>query len=405
MSVRVNKTITVNNTEIELTDLIDHPWAFMDLLRTQFSTSTFEKKDSETYENYLKRLFALLFYRQNKVRQPRRISTTHQERKPGELAFEVVKHNQKTSRILFKESGHTYRINNVILDSLVESAKAKMNRKLNLKDKRIGVELEFLGDSSQIMDFEAKLRKLVGRDRLIAPMRYYDNDGSKWVLGTDGSLHSRRDDGDNYNEYVTGYELTSPILNLSSAKDLKELAKVCELIKTVMHGYTNRTCGTHVHMSFPVDRRDMVYTYNTLRECEFLCHFVRSYRNSEASLFDRLVPLSRRENRGRYCKTASVSYMDKRFRKLNVTNYRAGSDYLHLEFRQLAGTLDSNTIILWAKLQSLFVDSAMDKWKESKKSSTQPELDKLKLEDIIVSDIFKNDESVEGLMKMAKMIA
>jgi hypothetical protein len=49
MSVRVNKTIIINGVTIELADLIDRPHEFMDLLRTQFNESTFEKKPSETY--------------------------------------------------------------------------------------------------------------------------------------------------------------------------------------------------------------------------------------------------------------------------------------------------------------------------------------------------------------------
>lgn len=407
MAVRVNKSIIVNGHTIELEDLVDHPWAFMDLLRTQFNESTFDQKSSETYENYLKRLFALLYYRQNRPNRPARQSGLNRQaenKSPDELCFEVIKRSQKSSRILFKESGHTYRLNNETLNSLIEAAKNKSNQKFHLSDKLIGIELEFIGDSRYVNTFIDRMRDLVGVDKFEAPMRYCHNDGNKWMLGEDGSVFPRRDDKE-YNVNMSGYELTSPIMKLSSKKDMNTLAKVCELIKDVFKGYTNRHCGTHVHMSFPVNKDYMTsYTFS-ISECEFLCHFVRAYRKSETSLFDRLVPLGRRENRGKYCKTASIRYMHSRYRKINVTNYVPHNEYLHLEFRQLNGTLNSDTIILWAKLQTLFVDTALKSWNTAKSKGEEPVTDQIKLEDIIVSDVFKSTECTEQLMKLAKMIA
>ena len=89
-----------------------------------------------------------------------------------------------------------------------------------------------------------------------------------------------------------------------------------------------------------------------------------------------------------------------------MTNYIPNTEYLHLEFRQLDGTLDSDKIILWAKLQTLFVDSALKSWNTAKAKHEEPVIESIKLEDVIVSDVFKNsNESVEKLMKLAKMIA
>lgn len=408
MAVRVNKSVIVNGTIIELEDLIDHPWAFTDLLRTQFNESTYLKKDNESYENYLKRLFALLYYRQNRPERPARQRSNNQQEssKSDDLCFDIVRQSPKTSRIAFKESGHVYRLNNEILTSLLEAAKNKSNkRKFHLNDKLIGIELEFIGEDSKVRTFIEKMRRLVGADKFEAPMRYCHNNGNKWILGEDGSVYPRRNDKF-YREGLQGYELTSPILKLSSKKDMKTLADVCSLIKDVMGGYTNKNCGTHIHMSFPVDKSYMTPVRISVSECEFLCHFVRAYRSSEESLFDRLVPLSRRANKGKYCKTASVRYMHQRYRKINVTNYIPNTEYLHLEFRQLDGTLDSDKIILWAKLQTLFVDSALKSWNTAKAKHEEPVIESIKLEDIIVSDVFKNsNESVEKLMKLAKMIA
>ena len=95
--------------------------------------------------------------------------------------------------------------------------------------------------------------------------------------------------------------------------------------------------------------------------------------------------------------------MNSRYRKLNVTTFMPNTDRLHLEFRQLNGTLDADNIILWSKLQALFVDSAMKTWNDSKKVNKKPNIAKLKLENIIVSNVFEFDGS-ERLMKMADMI-
>ena len=95
--------------------------------------------------------------------------------------------------------------------------------------------------------------------------------------------------------------------------------------------------------------------------------------------------------------------MTSRYRKLNVTTFMPNTDKLHLEFRQLNGTLDADNIILWSKLQALFVDSTMKTWNDSKKINKKPNIEKLKLENIIVSNVFEFDGS-ERLMKMADMI-
>lgn len=44
MTVRVNKSITINGRTIELSDLVDRPWIYLDLIRTQFKESTFKRK-------------------------------------------------------------------------------------------------------------------------------------------------------------------------------------------------------------------------------------------------------------------------------------------------------------------------------------------------------------------------
>ena len=400
MSVRVNKSIIVNGQTIELVDLVNRPCDFLDLLKTQFRESTFEKKSTESYEGYLKRLFALLYGRQNK--RTRQNTIIQNSINDLNLNFDIIRQNKSYAKITFKQSGNSYRINNKDLTSLIDAAKTKSSNKITKTGKLIGVELEFIGDRSKLNEFCSEMRKLVGSNNFRAPLRYFHNDGSMWILGLDGSVKTRKNDK-NYRAGMTGYELTSPVLKLSSNKDMNTLRKVCDLIKSVFNGYTNRNCGTHVHMSFPVNMEDMKLT-SYLKDNEFLRHFVLSYRESESSLFDKVVTLDRREGRNKYCKQANEYYMTSRYRKLNVTTFMPNTDRLHLEFRQLNGTLDADNIILWSKLQALFVDSVMKTWNDSKKANKKPSIAKLKLENIIVSNVFEFDGS-ERLMKMAEMIA
>ena len=191
---------------------------------------------------------------------------------------------------------------------------------------------------------------------------------------------------------MTGYELTSPIFNLSSKKDLHELETVCNLVKTHFSGVTNNTCGTHIHMSFPVEKAS-----DALIE-----HFVRSYSKSEVSLFDKLVPPERRENKARYARAASVNDMQDRYRKINVTKVKRNSDNMHLEFRQLDGTLEYDKIISWVKLQKLFCEMTLDSFHREATDADKPI--QIELDDVIVTHQL-GIESIEPLMKMSRLVA
>ena len=191
---------------------------------------------------------------------------------------------------------------------------------------------------------------------------------------------------------MNGYELTSPIFNLSSKKDLHELETVCNLVKTHFSGVTNRTCGTHIHMSFPVEKAS-----DALIE-----HFVRSYSKSEASLFDKLVPTERRENKARYARAASVNNMQDRYCKINVTKVKRNSDNMHLEFRQLDGTLEYDKIISWVKLQKLFCEMTLNSFHREMADADKPI--QIELDDVIVTHQL-GIESIEPLMKMSRLVA
>ena len=404
MTVRVNKSITINDITIELKDFIDHPEKYLDIFRAQFKSSTFEKKSQETQECYLKRLFALLYYRLNK--QDRVVTRHSTQKTENDLCFDIIRRSAKSSRVVFKASGNSYRIKNDILDSIVSALDNKSNKNLCYSDKTIGVELEFIGDSRKIDEFSEKMRALVGSDNFVCSLRYIHNDGKMWILGDDSSICLDRRDK-RYTTYHRALELTSPILRLSSKKDMKMLSDVCDLTKNTFNAYTNTSCGTHVHMSFDINKNLADISKSRPRDNPVLCYFVKSYRESEDSLFDKLVSNNRRKNRNKYSKTCNIEYMNTRYRKLNTTCYRQGSSNLHLEFRQLDGTLDSKSIIAWAEIQSMFVDNVLKLWYQSQtiEKGSEPEANMISIEDVIVSDMFKDSYEKETLMKMAKMIA
>ena len=98
-----------------------------------------------------------------------------------------------------------------------------------------------------------------------------------------------------------------------------------------------------------------------------------------------------------------MSHVWDRYRKLNFNNVNKDSDNMHLEFRQLDGTLDFDKIYSWIKLQKLFVDMTMNTWKKECDDLDKPV--KIELEDVILYDATYDNGVVENLMKMSKMIA
>lgn len=395
----VSKRITIENVTFSLNALIVNPNKYLPLMQTQLRANVFAKKANEDNEHYLARIFNAIY--RNTVETVvtpsgtrRHVSTsipltTGCEKILNALGIELVKKCPKRSSIMFKHSGNKYRMNNEEMNKLLESIKKKTSfRRHNHPKVLIGVELEFIGNRSKVAEFNAAMYNLVGIDRYNPEMCYNKNKGSQWVLGTDGSVHARGNCGSG----MRGFELTSPILNPNSKKDMLELKNVTELIKDVMNGTVNATCGTHVHMSFPVESATD----------ELVTHFARSYRKSENTLFDKVVPLRRRGNRAYYSKTVSVNYLWDRYRKLNFNNVKKNTDNMHLEFRQLDGTLDYDKIYAWCKLQQLFVELTLDSYEKKCDDLSKPI--EIELDDVIVKKAV-NESCIESLMKMSKMVA
>lgn len=398
--INVNK-ITVENQTFSLNALIANPNKYLPLMKLHIPARSAAQKASEDFENYLKRLFTFLHRRAEfaavTIPGAQRAATTPVVLPDdcgsilNAMGIELVKKCPKRSSILFKHSGNKYRMNNEEMGKLIEAIKKcpKLKSKTHPKIS-IGVEMEFIGEYSKLSQFHTAMRALVGEDRYNAEMCYNKNKGEKWVLGTDGSVQPC---GSN-TRGKRGYELTSPILNLASKKDMDELRKVTEIVKDVFGGTTNKTCGTHVHMSFPV----------ACASDELIMHFARSYKKSEKTLFDRVVPMDRRENHAHYSRSISMNYIFDRYRKLNFCNVRKNSESMHLEFRQLDGTLDFEKIQAWCKLQQLFIEITLDTWKKKSTDDDQKPV-AIELEDVIATKAAGGDVTVEGLLKMSRFVA
>ena len=397
------RKLTIGNKSFSLNALIANPDAYLPLMQQLVSASVFERKASETSDHYFTRLFNLLYSKQSRrsnignaaTRAPRTSIPLDENCNAilSALGIDVVKKCPKRSSIIFKSSGNSYKMNNEEIIKLAEAVKHDMKFKVSHKllnsDVSFGVELEFIGKRDQINAFADAMNKAVGADKFVICGCYHKNTGKTWELGHDGSVQPR---GSQCGCGMNGYELTSPIFNLSSKKDLHELATVCDLVKTHFSGVTNRTCGTHIHMSFPVEKAS-----DALIE-----HFVRSYSKSEASLFDKLVPPERRENKARYARAASVNNMQDRYCKINVTKVKRNSDNMHLEFRQLDGTLEYDKIISWVKLQKLFCEMTLDSF--HREIANEDKSIQIELGDVIVTHKL-GIESIEPLMKMSRLVA
>ena len=403
MPANTIRKLTIGSKSFSLNALIANPDAYLPLMQQLVNASVFERKASETSDHYFTRLFNLLYSKQNRrsnigntATQAPRTSIPLDENCHAilsALGIDVVKKCPKRSSVMFKSSGNSYKMNNEEIIKLAEAVKHdmkfKVNRKLLNRDVSFGVELEFIGKRDQINAFVDAMNKAVGADKFVICGCYHKNTGKTWELGHDGSVQPR---GSQCGCGMAGYELTSPIFNLSSKKDLHELETVCNIVKTHFSGVTNRTCGTHIHMSFPVEKAS-----DALIE-----HFVRSYSKSEASLFDKLVPSERRENKARYARTASVNDMQDRYRKINVTKVKRNSDNMHLEFRQLDGTLEYDKIISWVKLQKLFCEMTMDSF--HREIANEDKSIQIELGDVIVTHQL-GIESIEPLMKKSRLVA
>ena len=89
------------------------------------------------------------------------------------------------------------------------------------------------------------------------------------------------------------------------------------------------------------------------------------YSNMEKQVFDPIVPISRRNNL--YCRKTTTD-LENKYQKLNsrYSQFNASQkcNNIRFESRQLEGTLDVNTVIYWAKLQTHIIYDLLSKLRD-----------------------------------------
>lgn len=394
-----------------------------------FRMSSIHQKNGESVEQFLTRLFYQAYYKKGfalcngraarratgetttRTRAPRNIRNNEELQEQlsvlSELGLEVTRCNNRYARIVFKHSGKEYRISTNELIKLSNSLDKKHDFSHERNFTRIGVEIEFFGNIRKRHDFCEAMKKLVGENQLEVTDRYQHNDGQTWILGRDSSL--RR--SPNMCQLTQGFELTSPILMLNNEQDIEMLEKVIELIKTEFEGTVNKTCGLHIHLSVP-------YMHPSYDLKKYLAY---AYKVNEPICFDKVVE-HRRVN-SRWATSCDPENTSSRYRKLNLCHMNHADEQLHLEFRQLEGTLDFGKIYAWIKLLKTFTDVMLDTYKKTNEQHmaksvnnngennnpvaisplnyTEYMIPEMNIEDIIM-DLEFTEDNIENLLVMSK---
>lgn len=420
----------INNTDINNSFYDNlHSTRYFRHLASFFRMRAIHQKHDESVEQFLTRLFYQAYYKkgfafcnsrtarravngvtesQTTTRTPRNNPELQEQLSVlNELGLDVTRCNNKYARIVFKHSGKEYRINTDELIKLSNSLDKKHDFSHERNFTRIGVEIEFFGNINKRHAFCEAMRKLVGENQLEVTDRYQHNGGQRWVLGRDGSLHR----SPNMCQSMQGFELTSPILMLNDEQDIEMLEKVIELIKSEFEGEVNKTCGLHVHLSVP-------YMHPSYDLRKYLAH---AYKVNESICFDKVV--ERRRVRSRWATSCDPENTFSRYRKLNLCTMNAEDEQLHLEFRQLEGTLDFGKIYAWIKLLKTFTDIMLDTYKKTNEQRvaesvnnsnednspvaisplnyTEYTIPEMNIEDIIM-DLEFTEDNIENLLVMSK---
>lgn len=261
----------------------------------------------------------------------------------------LKKELKASSVIQLKDKSDDLRISKVLYDKLLYAIKNQNTHYIKLPKITFGVEFEFVGSRipNDLAEFNAAMYRLIGENYFCSGA-YTRNDGTSWILGRDGSIHYEL-----CNNFIMpyGYELSSPKLELFNKDHIELLAKVIELVKTHLHAEVNKSCGTHIHIGF---KRDKTFRGS-------ISDLLSVYSYMESKVFDPIVPKTRRRNR--FC-GKTQPWLRNKYQKLSSRycdfNYDGECKNLHFEFRQLEGTLDLNTILYWATLQTYVLYDLLD---------------------------------------------
>lgn len=261
----------------------------------------------------------------------------------------TLKNETKISAILqLKDQSVDSKMSRALYEKLISAIDYHILHDIKLPDITFGIEFEFVGSEDQydISAFDIEMFRLL-KEKYFRSGVYTHNDGTSWILGKDGSININ----DSSLKEPFGYELSSPKLNLFNADDIKTITTVIEYCKKYLHAEVNKSCGTHIHIGFKHN--------NIFRGS--ICDLLSAYSVMEKTVFDPIVPTSRRRNK--YCHPTKPWPRNK-YQKLSSRfcefSYDGECNKLHFEFRQLEGTLDLQTILYWAELQTYVLYDLLD---------------------------------------------
>jgi hypothetical protein len=208
--------------------------------------------------------------------------------------------------------------------------------------RNFGIEIELVGISK-----ETSLEAIqnAGLKAKIETYNHEDHADGTWKITTDASV-------------INGHEVVSPILH--GEEGLREAMMVANALEAA--GATiNKSCGLHVHFNA------LDLTTDAIR---MIC---KRYMKFEGEI-DAFMPLSRRENNNRFCRSTKLCFMNNsrfesaatkealarsvsgRYYKVNLEAYLA---HHTIEFRQHSGTVDSQKIACWVRFLDDFITESI----------------------------------------------
>ena len=272
--------------------------------------------------------------------------------------IELKKEHSNHVILRLKNKDTDSRMSRKLYDKLISAIMRSNVHDIKLPKITVGIEFEFIGEehADSYTDFIIELRRLGIWDDFTHSYMNNHNDGSEWALGRDGSIKWNTLDlipprTKSIIINPVGYELSTPKLELFNHSHIPLLCDILNAVKTHLKGTVNHTCGTHVHIGFPM---------NEIYKDHIRC-MLAYYSHMEKKVFDPIVPVSRRNNL--YCKKTTTD-LENKYQKLNSrysqfnTSQKCSS--LRFESRQLEGTLDIYEVIYWAKLQTYIVYDLLD---------------------------------------------
>lgn len=276
--------------------------------------------------------------------------------------IELKKECNSHAILRLKDKDTDSRMSRKLYDKLISAIRESTVHDIKLPRITFGIEFEFIGEDQddKFIRLAKELTPLGVWDNFLYSYHCYHNDGREWVLGRDGSIKWNTLDliPPRTKDVIVnpiGYELSTPKLVLYNDDHITLLRNIIGTVKDHLKCTVNHTCGTHVHIGFPLDG---IYT-------DHLRHMLAYYSQMEKQVFDPIVPITRRNNL--YCKKTTTDLTNK-YQKLNSRysqfNKSQKCDHIRFESRQLEGTLDIDTVIYWAKLQTHIIYDLLSKLRD-----------------------------------------